>query len=466
VFITTTKHLKFELPTMSFIHPVLPTGVDALRILNVQPGSFSSPLVGTLSSIAFRDKPRYMALSYTWDSSHPEDPELAFILNGSRSLKIKLNGEYFDIRQNLYLALQYLRSPKHTLRIWVDAICINQADSIERSQQVSLMAFIYSRAIQVVAWLGTEKYPDQYGYADDHIQLWISQTKSRGRVKRFKALLYESNQSRSFPSVKICQDTFRRVMISTYWTRLWIVQETCLPRFLVFVYGNFIWSYEDLRQWLLKCSFEAGALDKVPLLQAEAASRLLESRDKRHSQMLSLESLIERFGNSKCAELRDRIYGMLGCANDIRPVAGHDDRAALLDAHIKALRSGLRESSALQRDTGVLEIDYSCSLYDIWTKIVGFAYFQARSSRRNMAAQGTYSHDLSGYEYLEDALEPLREREVSIVKIAGVIQNALDQKIGEELDNRGETLVGQLLDSNLLMLTMPSTSMKGRLLGL
>ncbi|CAE7002185.1 hypothetical protein P3342_001555 [Pyrenophora teres f. teres] len=56
-----------------------------------------------------------------------------------------------------------------------------------------------------------------------------------------------------------------------------------------------------------------------------------------------------------------------------------------------------------------------------------------------MAAQGTYSHDITGYEYLEDEPEPLREREVSIVKIAGVIQNALDQKVDQELANQGET---------------------------
>ncbi|CAE7002187.1 hypothetical protein PTTW11_01351 [Pyrenophora teres f. teres] len=51
---------------MHFTHPVLPMGVDALRILNVRPGDFLSPLVGTLTSIAFKDKPKYMALSYTW----------------------------------------------------------------------------------------------------------------------------------------------------------------------------------------------------------------------------------------------------------------------------------------------------------------------------------------------------------------------------------------------------------------
>jgi hypothetical protein len=44
----------------------------------------------------------------------------------------------------------------------VDAICINQDDLEEHNQQVSLMAFIYSRAQAVLIWPGhlnaTRKY--------------------------------------------------------------------------------------------------------------------------------------------------------------------------------------------------------------------------------------------------------------------------------------------------------------------
>jgi hypothetical protein len=38
--------------------------------------------------------------------------------------------------------------------LWVDAICINQDDIEERNRQVKLMAFIYSRALAVLVWLG------------------------------------------------------------------------------------------------------------------------------------------------------------------------------------------------------------------------------------------------------------------------------------------------------------------------
>jgi hypothetical protein len=61
-----------------------------------------------------------------------------------------------EIRKNLYQALRSLRDvPSHSNDarervLWADAICINQNDLEERNQQVSIMAFIYSRAQTVL----------------------------------------------------------------------------------------------------------------------------------------------------------------------------------------------------------------------------------------------------------------------------------------------------------------------------
>ncbi|PMD44844.1 heterokaryon incompatibility [Hyaloscypha variabilis F] len=38
--------------------------------------------------------------------------------------------------------------------LWVDAICINQKDDVEKATQISLMKEIYSFAEEVVIWLG------------------------------------------------------------------------------------------------------------------------------------------------------------------------------------------------------------------------------------------------------------------------------------------------------------------------
>ncbi|KAI4098359.1 MAG: hypothetical protein L6R37_006522 [Teloschistes peruensis] len=43
---------------------------------------------------------------------------------------------------------------------WIDSLCINQQDFIERNEQVALMADIYSKASLVLVWLGPDPYKD------------------------------------------------------------------------------------------------------------------------------------------------------------------------------------------------------------------------------------------------------------------------------------------------------------------
>jgi len=88
----------------------------------------------------------YLALSYVW---------------GPATLKrhIILNDLRFAVTDNLYHALHQLRSCRRMhegFKLWVDAICINQDDVQERSEQVARMRDIYTFAWQVVIWLGPE----------------------------------------------------------------------------------------------------------------------------------------------------------------------------------------------------------------------------------------------------------------------------------------------------------------------
>ena len=63
----------------------------------------------------------------------------------------------FDVRDNLYHALQDLLQRHSASYIWIGAICINQADIKERNQQVQLMGKIYSQADIVLGYLGPEE---------------------------------------------------------------------------------------------------------------------------------------------------------------------------------------------------------------------------------------------------------------------------------------------------------------------
>ena len=62
----------------------------------------------------------------------------------------------FAITQNLHAALKRLRLQNQSRVLWVDAICINQDDTCEKSFQVAMMSQIYSKTTMGLLWLGEE----------------------------------------------------------------------------------------------------------------------------------------------------------------------------------------------------------------------------------------------------------------------------------------------------------------------
>ena len=87
------------------------------------------------------DNADFHAMSYVWGDS-------------SKKKRIYCDGKGLDIGQNLYEALVEHRRRGTRHGLWVDAICINQGCTIERTEQVRLMGNIYSRASGTTIWLG------------------------------------------------------------------------------------------------------------------------------------------------------------------------------------------------------------------------------------------------------------------------------------------------------------------------
>ncbi|KAH6668539.1 heterokaryon incompatibility protein-domain-containing protein [Halenospora varia] len=117
-----------------------------IRVLEVLPGDeeIVRCRLKYTSLIAPRD---YNALSYTWGTTS----QLRYII---------VNGYHLQVTENCEAALRELRreiSLKQKQQIiWVDAICINQTDVSERTQQVRLMRHIYHKCQKLIVWLGPE----------------------------------------------------------------------------------------------------------------------------------------------------------------------------------------------------------------------------------------------------------------------------------------------------------------------
>ena len=132
-------------------HPDLRLGTNEIRVLVLARGTRKDkptcrlerrvlPLGGEPS---IPSPTRYAALSYVWGS--PANPRA-----------ITCNGAGFFVSRNLFDALVVLQSTRavEPNELWIDAICINQADDDEKTKQIALMGAIYSRAPETIIWLG------------------------------------------------------------------------------------------------------------------------------------------------------------------------------------------------------------------------------------------------------------------------------------------------------------------------
>ncbi|KAI1262300.1 heterokaryon incompatibility protein-domain-containing protein [Xylariaceae sp. FL1019] len=402
----------------SFVYPPLRKDADSIRILKLAPGDFSDPLVGTLTPVTFREKPRYIALSYTWGGSYPDNSTLSISYGGSADdpIILKIDNESLQVSHNLCLALLHLRSPAHAVNLWVDAVCINQANMDERNQQVSLMSFIYNRAIKVISWIGIRQYSKPNGVFRSMSLEW-----KVGQTRHLAATLIGKSHVRSSP--RPTQATILRIAESAYWSRLWIVPEVCLPRLLVLAYGSEVWTFDEFRQWMRA---EARPLSpSFPDVYAPMR-QLFEVREKRHTDMMRLETLIETFASNNCSELRDRVFGLLGCANDIQPY-WETDRS-------KGNPKNSRKDDTTSKAVATLNINYAASFYEIWFKVVKLIYLQAKSIKGRIDEKlgNADEHHTSSN---QSSSVMVHERALSIVRTAGIIQFALGQKVEEEIVN-------------------------------
>src|SRR5438045_761334 len=120
----------------SFRYLPLDPQLREIRLLTLSSGRPDEPLQCHLYTTCLTTRPIYKALSYVWgDPASSKTPGNILILDGYP----------FPVTTNLRSALRHLRPPAggNSICLWVDAVCINQGDPDERSQQVTLMRDIY-----------------------------------------------------------------------------------------------------------------------------------------------------------------------------------------------------------------------------------------------------------------------------------------------------------------------------------
>lgn len=227
---------------------------NEIRILVIAPTeTISDPVKCQLEYASLELEPKYDALSYCW--GRPDRREAIHV--DHRQLSVTLN---------LAAALRALRS-SGILRVWADAVCINQDDLEERSQQVLKMGAIYRSAKSVIAWLGyshveLDRNARNVGEAVEamvpilahystlvqhivrkkHDLVRKSSSYALERRLRHEIELREQELLQCTTTIKKLKQSdwtlFKELVDHPYWTRVWIIQEFAMARQLRIIWNG------------------------------------------------------------------------------------------------------------------------------------------------------------------------------------------------------------------------------------
>ncbi|KAH5332295.1 hypothetical protein HBI23_071800 [Parastagonospora nodorum] len=273
-----------------------------LRLLEVSSDAPGTIIRCNVRAVHLSDKPVYAALSYTWDTSVDCDI-------------VMCNDKPLQVRRNLSNFLHEFRTKlgNSNISLWVDAICINQADILERNHQVAQMRDIYSNAVAVISWLG---------------QTFHDVSTAFGMVAGAQKLTFTDGQDNRGTRSGRQWKALARLLNRPYWTRVWIIQEFLVAKSLEIWCGRHKAAWTDVEH--ICQSLQRFAELSMPHPESQF---VLESRGYVLSQQKldwcldhnvsvpqyrhTLSQLLEVYSASQSSDIRDKVYALLGVAHDV-----------------------------------------------------------------------------------------------------------------------------------------------------
>ena len=156
-------------------------------------------------------------------------------------MTIQVDGQATQIRLNLHNALDHLRLLGIYGPIWIDALCINQADVAERNSQASQMSRIYENAEEVIVWLGKE---ETYSVSAIKSMQKLTFTMKDALAFSLSTSSPTSPWERDLVDCQLLGNELMEIIefyVNYRWfSRIWTVQELLLARHLRFVCGTII----------------------------------------------------------------------------------------------------------------------------------------------------------------------------------------------------------------------------------
>ena len=262
-----------------FVYNALTDPKSSLRLLKVLPERADDGHVQVYLWEDADGAAPYKCLSYTWGDQ-------------SQTYPIRLNGQVMQVGRNLHEFLEAAASLYVGETLWIDALCIDQSDDVDKSLQVQRMGEIFKNATDVLVWLGKH----------DRIEQLFELVDESGKIDKHGVGAMSKASLREILSADLAEHP--------YWNRAWIVQELVLARHVTLLCGSVKTTHVALHRLISSCYSPDPELRKI---------RNLLFGVWKHQRVVPFWFIFYQRGSElKCFNPRDRIYGLLS-------LTGHTD---------------------------------------------------------------------------------------------------------------------------------------------
>ncbi|KAK4961454.1 hypothetical protein LTR10_001944 [Elasticomyces elasticus] len=313
-----------------------------LFMISSEPGE---SLTARMHIFALDEAPDYSAVSYCWGTQLP---------TASLTVFPQVHEWYqIGITPSLNSILRRIGEVCPARWLWVDALCINQANEEEKSHQVSLMKSIYERAGSVYVWLGgtdlegvdlherPSLHPQEAScedsWGDNDIFIVPDSRHSVSsvlhspdvpgaepfRVRGMTHTRWHKDHVASKGHADHLVRHLQRVAADEdkWWDRLWVIQELAVAKTCYVFLGSFIISWHAFvitltTNWgTTKSAYRVPFPQSLPDLQTlrENVWRFHSCRLKEWGE--DLQVILRKTEGQRYSDERDRIYAILGLSS-------------------------------------------------------------------------------------------------------------------------------------------------------
>ncbi|OJD30287.1 heterokaryon incompatibility protein [Diplodia corticola] len=283
-------------------------GSGEIRLLTIVP---------TESGLELSTKPHkvtedleFDAISYVWGTAPP-------------TVAATCNSKPFLVTPTAHEMLAHLHHhrPVPHRPLWIDAICINQKNLDEKAIQIPFMRDIYSRATQVIIWMGpstpgTDAFLADFPRVSKIARDWIS---AGTDPRSWKAEKWPGPHD---PFWTGCHQLVRNV----WFRRLWTFQEVILARKGIVFCGS---SYVDLEEFIdfvinghfgttpfIPPTEVSGSLEDEHVAWEELRTiqryRDIAITDAKPVEAIDVPALLEKLRTRRVLEKVDRVWAVTG----------------------------------------------------------------------------------------------------------------------------------------------------------